>query len=88
MSARRSLDELLALRDRLRSRRFHTPLEQVQAEVGDEVYREIQASCWDRPVVIRGGEVVGLPHGTYLILLTQAIRRRRDAPTLATVCTR
>lgn len=85
MSAQRSLDDLLAIRSRLRGRRFHTPLEQVQAEVGDAVYAEIEAGCWDRPVVIRRGQIVALPQGTYLILLGEAIRRRRDVATMATV---
>jgi hypothetical protein len=74
----RSFDDLLALRARIRTRKYTTTLAEIRAEVGDAVYAEIERRSSDRPVVMRRGEVVGLPPGTYMILLREALRRRRE----------
>lgn len=72
-----TLSELIHLHQVLRRRRFVTTLEQVAREVGGRAYAEVQAAMWDRPVVIQRGRIVGLPSGTYAILLRDIIRQRQ-----------
>lgn len=82
------LADLAHLLCRIERRRGHTSLEQVVREVGSRAYAEICAEVWDRPVVIRRGQVVGLTAGTYAIGLRVIIgRRHAEATTVVMVPT-
>lgn len=71
-----SLTDLIRLLCRVQHRRVHTKLEQVAREVGSRAYDEMLTEVWDRPVVIRHGQIIGLPSGTYAIALQAIIYRR------------
>lgn len=76
-----TLTDLAHLRRQLQWRRAYTPLEQVAREVGSSAYADMLAVMWDRTVVIRRGHIVGLPSGTYAMLLRDIIRQRRTEET-------
>ncbi len=72
-----SLPELRALRRIVQHRDHMTMLEQVVREVGVSVFTEMLPLMQERPALIRRGRIVGLPPGTYAILLHDIVRRRR-----------
>lgn len=76
-----TLTDLDRLRRQLQRRRSYTTLEQVAREVGSSAYADMLAVMWDRTVVIRRGHIVGLPSGTYAMLLRDIIRQRRTEDT-------
>lgn len=69
--------ELRQLRRQIQHRQEITSLEQVAREVGSTVYAEFLPQLWESTTWMRRGRVVGLPPGTYLMLLNDSIRRRR-----------
>lgn len=71
--------DLRRLLRRVRQRDDITLLEQVAREVGPVVYADVLPRLYDATVLIRRDRIVGLPPGTYAMLLEDVLARRRWA---------